>query len=87
MVVVSSCNHFLSSVYFPAFFLSPKCPATVPPATSAHQVFASTIAEPLGCLYKHMVSVFLLLLLLYHYQFLLGLAVSILPLLLKTCLR
>lgn len=84
MVVVSSCNHFLSSVYFPAFFLSPKCPAT---ATSAHQVFASTIAEPLRCLYKHMVSVFLLLLLLYHYQFLLGLAVSILPLLLKTCLR
>lgn len=43
MVLVSSFYQFLSSISFPAFFLSPKCLASVPPATRADHPFASTI--------------------------------------------
>lgn len=55
-----------------------------PSALQCCHVVTSWLAEPLRCLHEHMLSVFLLLLLLYHPRFLLGLALLLLPLLPKT---
>lgn len=56
----------VSSLSFLTFFYPPKCLAAVPPATSAHQMFAHyrfpSLLRLLVSADNHMISVFLLFL-------------------------